>query len=527
MDGERPTEKGLTAVDAVEKERILVVDDEEPIREMILKMMNRFGYEAATAGNGKEALETLRREPFSILITDIIMPEMDGFELTKAVQAEFPDIHIICMTAHSASYNYTDVVAFGATDYITKPFTVDEIRAKLNRVIRERNLILNLTQKSVELERTNQELKRLDQLKSIFVSSVSHELRTPLTVIKEFISLMIEGHVGTVTEDQKEYLAIANKNILRLTNLIETLLDFSRIESGKGLKLRFEPVRLIGVVEDALMTLSQRLEEKGITFENRIDPEAPMVLGDRNRLVEVFINLIGNGIKFTPHGGRITIDSRGLTEQRDYIKVVVADTGVGISAEDLPKVFDRFYQGQTTEKGIVQGTGLGLAITQEIIEGHQGSIVAESKLGSGASFVFTLPLYGVDSVYNLILNKMIEETEKDKVSFTMIRVELWDQRNKKEAQLSPETWEGVMYALRKMVRSVDSVIPFQRNKVYFFAFCDKKVAKEIGERVQVKLTQGGYVPKGTDVRFKTYAYPKNNRDKDDFLKECRLLLNED
>ena len=524
MEEERPSEKELIAV---EKERILIVDDEEPIREMISKIVNRFGYETAMAGNGKEALEALRHEPFTILITDIIMPEMDGFELMKAVHAEFPDIHIICMTAHSTSCSYTDVVAFGAMDYITKPFTVDELRAKFNRVIRERNLIWNLTQKSVELERTNEELKRLDQLKSIFISSVSHELRTPLTVIKEFISLMLEGHVGTLSEDQKEYLGIANKNILRLTNLIETLLDFSRIESGKGLKLRFEPVRLIGAVEDALMTLSQRLEEKGITFENRIDSDAPIVLADRNRLVEVFINLVGNGIKFTPHGGMITIDSRGLTEKRDYIKVVVTDTGVGISPEDLPKVFDRFYQGQTTEKGVVQGTGLGLAITKEIIEGHQGFIVAESKLGSGASFIFTLPLFGVDAVYKLILNKMMEEAEKDKVSLTMIRVEFWDQRNKREAVLSPETWEGVMYALRKMVRSIDSVVPFQNNKVYFFAFCDKKVAKEIGERVQVKLTQGGYVPKGTDVRFKTYSFPKDARNKDDFLRECRLLLKED
>jgi len=524
MVEERPLETGSISA---EKERILVADDEEALREMVSKMVNRFGYETAMAGNGKEALEALRREPFTILITDIKMPEMDGFELMKAVRAEFPDVHIICMTAHSAYYNYTDVVACGATDYITKPFTVDEIRAKLNRVIRERNLIWDLTQKSVESERTNEELKRLDQLKSIFISSVSHELRTPLTVIKEFISLMIEGHVGTLTEDQKEYLGIANKNILRLTNLIETLLDFSRIESGKGLKLRFEPVRLIGVVEDALMTLSQRLEEKGIAFENRIDPDAPVVLADRNRLVEVFINLIGNGIKFTPHGGMITIDSRGLTEKRDYLKVVVTDTGVGISPEDLPKVFDRFYQGQTTEKGIVQGTGLGLAITKEIIEGHQGSIFAESKLASGASFIFTLPLFGVDSVYNLILNKMMEETEKDKSSFTMIRVEFWDQRNKREALLSTETWEGVMYALHKMVRSVDSVIPFQNNKVYFFAFCDKKVAKEIGERVQVKLTQGGYVPKGTDVRFRTYSYPKDARNIDDFMKGCRLLLKGD
>ena len=121
-------------------------------------------------------------------------------------------------------------------------------------------------------------------LKSIFISSVSHELRTPLTVIKEFISLMLEGHVGTLTEDQKEYLGIAHKNILRLTNLIETLLDFSRIESGKGLKLKFEPVPLMEVVEDASMTLSQQMEEKRITLENRLDPETPLAL-DRSQSI--------------------------------------------------------------------------------------------------------------------------------------------------------------------------------------------------------------------------------------------------
>ena len=137
-------------------------------------------------------------------------------------------------------------------------------------MIREKDLIADLTQKSRELEKVNEELKRLDQLKSTFISSVSHELRTPLTVIKEFISLMLEGHVGALTEDQREYLGIANRNIIRLTNLIETLLDFSRIESGKGLKLRFEPTRLMEVVEDAVMTFSQQLEERRVALENRL-----------------------------------------------------------------------------------------------------------------------------------------------------------------------------------------------------------------------------------------------------------------
>ncbi len=511
----------------MDKTRILVVDDEANIRETVSKIIHLMGHEAVTTGNGREALEILRNEPCGIMITDIKMPEMDGFELMRAVRDQFPETSIICMTAHGASYAYTDVVEVGAADYITKPFGIDEMMAKLNRVIREKNLIADLTQKSVDLEKGNEELKRLDQLKSTFISSVSHELRTPLTVIKEFISLMLEGHVGALSEDQKEYLGIAQRNIIRLTNLIETLLDFSRIESGKGLKLKFEPARLMEVVEDAVMTLSQQLEEKRITIENRLDPDIPVVLIDRNRLAEVFINLIGNGIKFTPPGGKITIDSRGLSEKRDFLKIVVTDTGVGISSEDLPKVFDRFYQGRRTQSGLITGTGLGLAIAKEIIEAHQGHIHAESKPESGASFVLTLPVFQIKTIYDLVLNPMLDEAQRDKAPFSIIRVDFWEQRTKRESALSQESWEGVMYALQKMVRSVDTVIPFQNSAVYIFSFNDKKLAKEIGERIQVKLTHGNYISKGIDVRFKTYSYPKEAHTREEFLKGCRLLLKED
>jgi len=506
----------------VEKERILIVDDEALILDMVASYVSHIGFEAMTAKNGREALERLRNEPFTILITDIKMPEMDGFELMKTARAEFPDIHIIAMTGHGASYTFTDVVECGATDYIPKPFSLDEMRAKLNRVVRERGLLRDLKQKSLELGKANEDLRRLDNLKSIFVSSVSHELRTPLTVIKEFISLTLEGHGGTLTEDQREYLGIAHKNILRLTNLIDTLLDFSRIESGKGLQLKLEPARLMEVVEDASMTLAHVFEEKRVTLENRLDPDIPQVLIDRNRLVEVLINLINNGIKFTSAGGKITIDTRGLTEKRDYLRVVVSDTGIGIPPEDLPKVFDRFYQGQST--GISMGSGLGLAITKEIIEGHQGSIQAESRLGSGTSFVFTLPLLLVNNIFQLLIQPMLEEAEKDELFFSMIRVKFWDPKMKREMALSHDSWGSVKYALQKMVRSVDTIVPFPNSLIYIFSFIDQKLAREIGERIEVKLTQGGYVPKGTEVQFKTYSYPQEVGSKEEFLKGCHQLI---
>lgn len=506
----------------VEKDRILIVDDEAFILDMVSSYVSHIGFEAKTAKNGQEALERLRSEQFTILITDIKMPEMGGFELMKAVRSEFPDIHIIAMTGHGASYTFTDVVEGGATDYLPKPFSLDELRAKLNRIVRERGLLRDLKQKSMELEKANEDLRRLDNLKSVFVSSVSHELRTPLTVIKEFISLMLEGHGGGLTEDQREYLSITHKNILRLTNLIDTLLDFSRIESGKGLQLKFEPARLTEIVEDASMTLTQTLEEKRLRLENQLDPDMPYVLVDRNRIVEVFINLINNGIKFTPAGGKITIDTRGLAERRDYLKVVVSDTGIGIPPEDLPRIFDRFYQGQSA--GISIGSGLGLAITKEIIEGHQGSIQAESRLGSGSSFVFTLPLLDVNNIFKLIIQPMVDEAEKEGLSFSMIRVKFWDSKMKREMTLSHEAWGGVKYALQKMVRSVDIVVPFPSHLIYLFSFIDQRLAREIGERIEVKLTQGGYLPKGTEIQFKTCSYPQEVNSKEEFLKKCRQLI---
>jgi len=244
-------------------------------------------------------------------------------------------------------------------------------------------------------------------------------------------------------------------------------------------------------------------------------------------MAEVFINLISNGIKFTPPGGKITIDTRGLTENRDYLKVVVRDTGMGISPEDLPKIFDRFYQAQKAQTGVSMGTGLGLAITKEIIEKHKGTIYVESRWGSGSSFIFTIPLLGVRTIFNLLIQPMLEDAERDGLSFSMIRVRFWDPKGKREVELHPESWEGVKYAIQKMVRSVDTVIPFQNNTIYIFSFIDEKLAQEIGERVQIKLTQGGYIPKGVEVQFKTYSFSQNAANKEDFLKGCRDLVKEE
>ena len=519
--------EGQRGIGEMKKEKILVIDKDESVRTTVSEVAGRLGHEVVGATEGKEGLELLRKESYALLLIDPQASDTGGADFVKAVRSEFPGLWIILMTPPGGTDLSSELVALGGADWIAKPWTNEELGVRLSRVVRDKNRLEEMTQKTVELEIANEELRRLDQLKSNFVSSVSDELQTPVTVIKEFISLMLKGQVGALTEDQREYLGIANKNTLRLTNLIEKLLDFSRIEAGKGLRLRFKPTRLVEVVEDAMMALSQQSEEKRISVENRIDPETPPVLIDRSRIMEVLINLIGNGIKFTPSGGKVTIDSRGLTEERNYLKIVVTDTGVGIALEDLPKIFDRFYQGQRTQEGAVKGTGLGLAISKEIIDGHQGSLHAESREGGGTSMLFTLPLFGVNAIFDLMIHPMLAEAERDAIPLSVIQVDFWNQQTKRETVFSGEAWETLVCAVQKMVRTVDTIVPFQNNKVFILTFNDKKLCKEIGKRVQGKLIYNNYVPKKTDVQIKTFTHPQEAPTKEDFLKGCRQLLKED
>ncbi|MGQ9646079.1 MAG: ATP-binding protein [Thermodesulfobacteriota bacterium] len=510
-----------------EKERILVLDQDEPVAEIVSRIAIQMGHEILTVKDGKEARELLRKGSITLLIVDLQVPGLNGLEGIKSLRAEFPDLPILCMMTESGSPSDVDEVVSGLTGTIAKPFALNEMRGKLGRLIYEKNLIGDLTKKSIELERVNEELKRVEQLKSDFILGISNELRTPLTVIKEVFSLVLEERIGTLTDDQKEYLGIANKNILRLGSMIDALQNFSRIESGKELKLKFEPVRLNAVIDEAWMTLSQPLEEKKITFENRLDPETPVIFGDRSRLIEVFVNLMDHALKSTPSGGKITIDSRGLTEGRDYLKVILTEMGRSLSPEALVNVFDRFSQGQKIQDGIGLVTGLGLAVAKEIIEAHQGVIQAESRPGNGNAFIFTLPVFGVDTIFTLLIQPMLTKAEEDKLNFSMIQMEFWDQRTKRETALTDGVLEGVVYAIKMMVRSMDVVLPFQGSRVYIFAYVDKKLAKEIGERIQTKSVQGGYVPKGINVQFRTYSFPKDARNRDDFVKGCRLYLKEE
>lgn len=254
---------------------------------------------------------------------------------------------------------------------------------------------------SFAYERLNQqtnELRRLNQTKSEFVSMVSHELRTPLTIIKEGIRLNLDGTTGPTNDTQKECLNMALDGASRLGRLISDLLDVSRIEAGR-LRLSKREVDVNKLLENLRDSYRASMQEKKIALEFDISRELPRVFGDTDKITQIVTNLIDNALKFTSEGGRITVAAgvkvpmSGPDQSEEFIEISVADTGLGIPKDEVDRIFEKFYQigsHLTRQSG---GSGLGLSIAKSLVEAHGGKISVQSDLGKGSKFIFTLPRY--------------------------------------------------------------------------------------------------------------------------------------
>ena len=235
-------------------------------------------------------------------------------------------------------------------------------------------------------------LKELEKIRQDFVANVSHELRTPLTTIKGYTETLLEGALKE--EVAPQFLRIIQKHADRLTKIVEDLLTLSKIES-KGFCLKWERLPLSELIDDVLSFVKEAAEKKKVSISRSIIPASLEVMGDRSYLEQVFINLLDNAIKYTPERGGISIS--GLEKGQREIKFVIKDNGDGIPKEDLFRIFERFYRvdkGRSQELG---GTGLGLSIVKHIIQAHGGRVWAESTLGEGSTFYFTLPRTALDA----------------------------------------------------------------------------------------------------------------------------------
>jgi signal transduction histidine kinase len=248
-------------------------------------------------------------------------------------------------------------------------------------------------ERTQELQTANERLRDHDRRRSKFVSVASHELRTPMTSIKGFVENMLDGLTGQVTERQHHYLQRIKHNVERLTRIINQLLDWSRIDVGR-VELKPEPLPTCEFVRDVVESLQTMAGEKGITLQVAACEELPSILADRDKLEQILWNLVGNAIKFTPQGGRVTVEFRA--RKNGFVEIWVVDTGCGIAAHEVPKIFNEFSKVESSLPSS-QGAQLGLFITKSLVSLHGGKIWAESQLGAGSRFCFTMPCIDLPS----------------------------------------------------------------------------------------------------------------------------------
>ena len=251
----------------------------------------------------------------------------------------------------------------------------------------QQDLENKVEQRTNELTVALEEIKAVSKRKTDFVSAVSHELRTPLTSIKGYASILLSEKLGGLPQAVKERLDKINRHSDELAHLVNELLDISRIESGR-VTMKSEPCELKDMVTMVADLLSVQLKEKDIEFAIDIRKDIKLILGDRQQLERVFINLVSNAIKFTPLKGKIMINAYS---KDGLVQIDVTDTGIGIPPEAQGAIFEEFYRVDNPINQKVKGTGLGLSLVKHIVEAHKGEIWVKSNIGEGSTFSFTIP----------------------------------------------------------------------------------------------------------------------------------------
>ncbi|MDY0040061.1 MAG: ATP-binding protein, partial [Desulforhabdus sp.] len=236
------------------------------------------------------------------------------------------------------------------------------------------------------------------QMKTDFISHVSHELRTPLTAMREGTAILLEEIGGPLTASQRKVLEVLSSNSDRLYRSICSILDLSKMEAGM-MEYQLAPCDAAALIHRSVTSVELIARTKGVDLESNLPENLPVIYADEERIQQVLDNLLGNALKFTPEGGKIIIGARLTTENESgrLLEVSVSDSGEGIPAEDLQRVFQRFYQSPTKTGRSRQGTGLGLAIARHIVEDHRGRIRVKSEPGIGSTFSFTLPIWAANS----------------------------------------------------------------------------------------------------------------------------------
>jgi signal transduction histidine kinase len=362
------------------------------MREYVRRLLET-NYEVETAADGESALEVACKQSIDLVLSDVMMPKLDGFGLLKALRADnrTRTIPVILLSARAGEESRVEGMGAGADDYLVKPFSARELLARieahlnLQRLRREtEEAVLQLM---VQEQKARANAETANRIKDDFLAMLSHELRTPLNAIVGWVHLLKNGQLNE--EDRERGIEVIARNAAAQGAIIDELLDVSRIVTGK-LKLEKKPLDLACVIDAAIDAVRPAAEAKEIKIVTAIDSNGRLILGEAVRLQQVVWNLLSNAVKFTPKQGRIDVE---LKTAGKNLQVVISDTGEGIEPGFLPHIFERFRQADSSSKRTHGGLGLGLSIVRSLVEMHGGEVHADSEgKGKGATFTFTLPI---------------------------------------------------------------------------------------------------------------------------------------
>jgi CheY-like chemotaxis protein/HPt (histidine-containing phosphotransfer) domain-containing protein len=379
--------------------RVLLVEDDVKLQEILTALLTEENISLVVATSAEEALTITKSSEFEMIVLDLGLPGTDsGFELLRTFK-ESPRTKAVPVMILTAWHNTSDKVRgfeLGAVDYVTKPFESAELRARLRAVLRTKHLQDDLTRANRELSAQRQLAESQAKTKSDFLANMSHEIRTPMNGVVAMAGLLLET---SLTNEQRGYVETVYSCSESLLEIINEILDFSKIEAGK-LEIENSKFSILDCVQDSLDVLATKAAEKKLDLAYEMDEQiAPQMVGDVNRLRQVLVNLVGNGVKFTS-SGEVVLQIKALSTPEKsagkwHLHFSVRDTGIGIPVDRLAKLFRPFTQADSSIARHYGGTGLGLAISKRLVELMGGKMWVESVPQKGSTFHFTVPFEAV------------------------------------------------------------------------------------------------------------------------------------
>ena len=369
---------------------ILVIDDEVGMREGCRRVLTPKGFQVTTAEHGVEGLRKLREGRFDLVLLDAMMPGMSGLEVLDRIHEHDPNIICVMITGFATVDLAAQAMKQGASDFLAKPFRADELLEVVHRGLAQRERLLALQQQrvqeeeSLQLERVREDAAKLDAIESRFMLVLVHQLRNPAGVLKNYLQLMRAGYVDE--DEWDEYLVKLDQRAGQLLGMLDDLFELAHLKEIPA-PSKLSPVDAAGILEAIGRDFRPRAEAKGLDLQVQIQAR-PSILARPGHLRSLWKHLVDNAIRYTSRG-QITIT---LDEQDGRLVTSVTDTGIGVSTDQVSRIFEEFYRSDSAREQVELGTGLGLPIVNQVVKIYQGTIQVDSSPGEGSTFQIQLPL---------------------------------------------------------------------------------------------------------------------------------------